>query len=84
MCQPEAAKNPPDRATVDVDTMRLRQFPGQFGERDLPLGSDAGLDPVGHTKQLAVPATIALLTRRQRVGFAPQLHQFVHELRGHT
>src|SRR6056297_1547495 len=81
--QPEPAQRPPDCAAVDVDTMCLGQVRDQFIERDLALGRDPGVDPVGQTRQLAVPAAVALPSRRQRSSFATQLDQLVHELRRH-
>ena len=68
---------------MDVDAMGLGQFHGQLIERDLALLGDAGLDPAGHARQLAVPTAVALRPRIQRSGFPPQLDQIVHKSRRH-
>ncbi|WP_245853527.1 hypothetical protein [Maliponia aquimaris] len=71
----------PDGAAVNVDAMDLGQFHGQFVERDLTPGGDAGLDPTGYARQLAMPAAIPLPPWCQRPGFAAQLDQLVDEFR---
>ena len=45
---------------MDLDAMGFGQLDGQFIERDLALGGNAGFDPAGHARKLAVPAAIAL------------------------
>lgn len=65
MRQSEATQNPPDGATMNVDTVGLSQFGNQFIERDLALGGDACLDPTGHPGQLSMSAAIALRPRKK-------------------
>ena len=68
---------------MNVDTVGLCQFGDHLIERDLAVGGDARLDPADHPCQLAMPAAIALASRRKRSGFAPQFDQVVHEFRRH-
>lgn len=63
--------------------MRLSQLRDQLIKRDLALGGDAGLDPLGRARQLALPAAVALPPRRQRPGFMAEPDQILDELRGH-
>jgi len=71
MRQPEAAQNPSHGAVMHVDTVGLGQFSDQFIEGDFALGGDARFDPAGHARELAVPAAIALGSRRERSALAP-------------
>jgi len=63
--QSEATQNPPDDATMNVDTVGLGQFGNQLIERDLAFGGDARIYPTDHPGQLSMPAAIALRPRQK-------------------
>ena len=65
MRQSEATQNPPDSATMNVDTVGLGQLSYQLIQRDLALGGDARVDPTGHSGQLSMSAAIALRQRQK-------------------
>jgi hypothetical protein len=76
-CRPAPAQHPPDGWHGGRRCRVLGQSCHPFVERDLALGRDAGLEPTGHPRQLAMSAAIALLSRRQEPSLAPRLHQVV-------
>lgn len=79
MCQTKAAQRPPNGAAMHMDVVGISQFQSQLVQRDLSLFGDMARDPVGHTRQFAMPAAIALTASRQTACLAPQFDQIIHE-----
>ena len=76
----KAAQMPPNRDTGGIDALDLTPVDNQAIKDLVARFPDPAPDPVRHARQLAMPATVALLPGLRRSGAALQKHPVIPDL----